>query len=161
MIYLTLRFWLILIAALALTILPIPDFLNVARPPWVFFLILYIQFYLSAHFNLTFLFFLGLCMDVLLATVIGSHTFALLLTAWIALGRVRRFEFFSSTQQLVMVGMLCFVYQLSIILIDAFLGFHYTWFTPLISAFMSMILWPWFKLFADCTLLPTVFAPAK
>ena len=154
MLYWKLRFWFFLLLMLGLTILPLPGLISLARPPWVLLLILYVQFYLTTSFNLTFVFFTGLCLDVLLASVIGEHVFALSMITWMASSRVKRFHFFSSAQQIMLIGLLCFFFQFTTLLINAFLGFHYILIMPVMSAFISMLLWPWFKLFADHIFFP-------
>jgi rod shape-determining protein MreD len=55
-------------------------------------------------------------------------------------------------QQMALIGMLVLVYQLVIVGIDAFLGYHYSNWIPFYSAILSAIFWPWLKLLADDTL---------
>ena len=123
------------------------------RPPVILLLVLYIQYFLPQYFNTTALLLIGLCMDVLLSTVIGEHAFALLLTTWIASGKARRFAFFSMGQQIMLISILCFIYQLSIFLIDAFLGYHNGTWGMAGAALLSMLAWPWIRIFADSALL--------
>src|SRR4029079_7441140 len=92
------------IVALILSILPMPSLISAFRPPWVLLLVLYIEYFLPGNFKLTSLLFVGLLMDVLLSTVIGEHSFALLLVTWIASSRSRRFQFFSMMQQIFLIG---------------------------------------------------------
>lgn len=82
------------IVALLLSILPMPELISAFRPPWILLLVLYIEYFLPGNFRLTTLLFVGLLLDVLLATVIGEHSFALLLVTWIASSKSRRFQFF-------------------------------------------------------------------
>lgn len=141
------------LAALVLSILPMPQFLSAFRPPWVLLLVLYIEYFLPAKFHITTLVLVGLMLDVLLSTVIGEHSFALLLVTWIASTRSRRFQFFSIMQQIVLVGLFCFIYQATITLIDGLLNFDYNLFTPIASASLSMFIWPWIRLLGDGSLL--------
>jgi rod shape-determining protein MreD len=92
-------------------------------------------------------------MDVLLSTVIGEHSFALLLVTWIASSRSRRFQFFSMMQQIFLIGFFCFLYQSIISLISTLLGFNYSIFTPLTSALVGMFIWPWIRLLGEDNLL--------
>lgn len=137
------------IVALLLTILPIPEMLSAFRPPWVLLLVLYIEYYLPGNFKLTALLLVGLLLDVLLSTVIGEHSFALLLVTWIASTKSRRFQFFSMTQQIVLIGFFCLLYQSIISFVDALLGFHYSVLFPVATAILSMFFWPWIRLLAD------------
>jgi rod shape-determining protein MreD len=131
-----------LIAAFGLSIIPLPDILMAFRPPWLLLLILYIQFFLPQYFIVTLLVFLGVCLDVLLSTVIGEHAFALILTTWIASGKVRRFHFLAMIQQLGFIALLCFVYQSILFLTDAFLGYNYQLCMVVGPVLGSLFLWP-------------------
>lgn len=150
---LSLRLWVGFIGALVLSILPIPELISAFRPPWVLLLVLYIEYYLPGNFKLTALLILGLLLDVLLSTVIGEHSFALLLVTWIASSKSRRFQFFSMLQQICLIGFFCFLYQSVISFTDALLGFHYSLLMPLASALLGMFFWPWIRLLGDGSLV--------
>ncbi|MDA9272277.1 rod shape-determining protein MreD [bacterium] len=152
MITLNARLLLALLMVLVLTILPLPTFIANFRPPWVLLLVLYVQFFLPSYFRVTGVFFLGLCLDVLLSTVIGEHAFALLLTSWLAADKTRRFNFFSTIQQMLLLSLFCLVYQFMIYLLDASLGYNYGIISALEAALFGMLFWPWLKLLADHTL---------
>ncbi|HAT1659089.1 TPA: rod shape-determining protein MreD [Legionella pneumophila] len=141
------------VAALALSILPMPELISIFRPPWVLLLVLYIEYYLPGKFKLTALLIAGLLLDVLLSTVIGEHSFALLLVTWIASTKSRRVQFFSLIQQICLVGFFCFLYQSIILFIDALLGFNYNLVMPVTSAILGMIIWPWIRVLGDSSLL--------
>ncbi|KTC73395.1 Rod shape-determining protein mreD [Legionella bozemanae] len=141
------------IVALLLSILPMPVLISAFRPPWILLLVLYIEYFLPGNFRLTTLLFVGLLLDVLLATVIGEHSFALLLVTWIASSKSRRFQFFSMMQQIFLIGFFCLLYQSIISLIAALLGFNYSLFTPAASALVGMFIWPWIRLLGEDTLL--------
>ncbi|HAT5043500.1 TPA: rod shape-determining protein MreD, partial [Legionella pneumophila] len=110
-------------------------------------------YYLPGKFKLTALLIVGLLMDVLLSTVIGEHSFALLLVTWIASTKSRRVQFFSLIQQVCLVGFFCFLYQSIIIFIDALLGFNYNLIMPVTSAILGMIIWPWIRVLGYSSLL--------
>lgn len=95
------------IGALILSILPMPELISIFRPPWILLLVLYIEYYLPGNFKLTTLLFVGLALDILLSTVIGEHSFALLLVTWLASTKSRRFQFFSIMQQICLIGFFC------------------------------------------------------
>lgn len=152
--YLRLRLALGFTIALILSILPMPELVTDFRPPWVLLLVLYIEYFLPGNFNQVMLLIVGLLLDVLLATVIGEHSFALLLVTWIASNKSRRFQFFSMMQQIVLIGFFCFLYQAIIVLIAVLLGFNYSILMPVASALVGMFLWPWIRLLGEDTLLP-------
>lgn len=149
----TLRLAVAFLLALILTILPMPEILLGTRPMWVLMLILYLQFYMPDCFNLFVLFMLGLILDTLLSTVIGEHTLALSLVSWIASSKARRFYFFSIGQQMILIGFFCFLYQIIILTIDAFLGYHVGFASVIGSTVISVLLWPWIRLIAEESLL--------
>ncbi|MDP3268859.1 MAG: rod shape-determining protein MreD [Legionella sp.] len=148
-----LRLWIGFIGALVLSILPMPELVTAFRPPWMLLLVLYIEYYLPGKFNLAILLLMGLMLDVLLSTVIGEHSFALLLVTWIASGKSRRFQFFSMVQQICLIGFFCLLYQAVISLTDGLLGFNYNLLMPLGSALTGMFIWPWVRLLGDGSLL--------
>ncbi len=141
------------IAALVLSILPMPELISSFRPPWILLLVLYIEYFIPGKFHITTLLLVGLVLDVLLSTVIGEHSFALLLVTWLASTRSRRFQFFSMMQQIILIGMFCFIYQATISLIDALLAFNYSLWMPIASALLSMFIWPWIRLLGEGSLL--------
>lgn len=150
---LRLRLFVAFIAALVLSILPMPELVSAFRPPWVLLLVLYIEYFIPGKFKITTLLLVGLVLDVLLSTVIGEHSFALLAVTWIASSRSRRFQFFSMVQQICLVGIFCLVYQSIICFMDALFAFNYNLLTPIASALLGMFIWPWIRLLGDSSLL--------
>lgn len=147
------RLVLVLLAALTLTIMPLPELFVSIRPPWVLLVILYLQFYMPDYFKVFLLFFLGLILDTLLSSVIGEHVFALCLISWLANSKARRFYVFPIGQQMTLIGILCAFYQMIVLLIDAFLGYHVSFFSVLGTGLLSVLFWPWIRLALEETLL--------
>lgn len=148
-----LKLLLAFIVALVFSILPMPQFVSAFRPPWILLLVLYIEYFIPGKFHITTLFLVGLVLDVLQSTVIGEHSLALLLVTWIASTRSRRFQFFSMMQQIILIGIFCFLYQAIITGSHALLDFNYSLITPFASALLSMFIWPWIRLLGDGSLL--------
>lgn len=145
----TLRLIVAFLAALILTIMPLPEFLLAFRPPWILLLMLYLQFYLPEHFKIVLLFAMGLVLDTLLSTVIGEHVFALTLVCWLASSKARRFYFFSISQQMALISVFCMLYQFTVLLIDAFLGHRVGFWSVPGVGLLSILLWPWMRLLAE------------
>jgi rod shape-determining protein MreD len=143
------RFILMIFITLVLTIVPLPMVISAFRPPWVLLFILYIQFYMPIHFSVASVLILGLFLDVMLSAHIGVHAFALLLSTWFASGKTQRFHFFSMAQQMMLVGVFCFINQLIIMLIDAPLGLSHGIIVAGLTAVISIMVWPWIKFIAD------------
>lgn len=135
--------------ALVLTILPMPVLFHGCKPAYLLLVVFYLQFYLPKYFNLIFIYFLSFLLDVLLATIIGEHALALFLTTWFAADRTRRFVFFPISQQILMIFLLSTIYQLTIFMIDSFLGNNYQFINLIGNVFLTTLLWPWFKILAD------------
>ncbi len=150
------RFLLAILIVLSLSIIPLPDLFTAFRPPWVLMFVLYVQFYMPKYFRVTWVFFLGLALDVLLACVLGEHALALLLASCLAASKTRRFYFFSTIQQMFLIAFFCLVYQLLIVLMDASLGNNNGVVYAFITVFITMLFWPWVKLLADTVLLEQV-----
>lgn len=150
----TVRIIIAMLGVLALTILPLPEIVAAYRPLWVLLYVLYIQFFLPQYFRITWLFLLGLSLDVLLASVMGEHTFALLFTTWLASTKARRFQFFSPAQQILFIVLFCAVYALVLVLIDRLLGFHNNVLFAAGTLLSSVLFWPWLKLLADHAFMP-------
>lgn len=140
-----------------LTIVPLPSMLSPFRPPWVLLLALYIQLFLPNYFKITWLFIVGLLLDSLLSTVMGEHAFCLCLVAWLASGKARRFSFFSMSQQMLFVGYFAISYQVLIVLIDSFFGYHAALLSIVGIGIFSVLLWPWFCLVGQEWLVPASY----
>lgn len=118
------RLSLFFLLVLMLSIIPLPSVLDVFRPLWGLMFILFIQLTMPSAFRLALLLWVGLMMDVLSMTVMGQHAVALILTAWLASHWARRFNFFSIQQQIILMMVLCFVYQSVLYFFDMILGYH-------------------------------------
>lgn len=143
------RFIFAVFLVLALTIIPMPNMIAAFRPSWVLMFVLYIQFYMPQYFRVTWVFLLGLSLDVLLATTFGEHAFALLLTSCLAASKTRRFHFFSVAQQMMFIALFCTVYELILVLVDTSLGYNNAVIFAVVTVLFTMILWPWVKLLGD------------
>ena len=131
----------IIFCANILTILPLPVPISDMRPAWVLLSLLFLQTYLPRYFNIGFIFVVGLCLDALLATPMGEHAFALLITTWLLVGSAPRFMFFSIMQQMLMVGLACGCYKTILFILDAAFG-HKTAIAPIFGVVLtSMVVW--------------------
>lgn len=152
MIGLTVRFILLLLFVLILTILPLPPMIATYRPFWVLLFVLYIQFFLPNYFGVLWLFFVGLVLDMVLSCILGAHAFALLFVCLFAANKARRFTFFSVVQQMMFIALFCFLYQIVLILIDFCVGYPPNKIISFESALISILFWPWIKLLGDSVL---------
>lgn len=143
---LKIRVLLACVFALALTIIPVPSFFASLKPSWILLLILYCQFFLPNLFYLTATILLGLFLDILLSTTLGEHSLALVITTWVASSKVQRFHMFPMLQQMLLIALFCFIYQLSLYFFDARQGFNSTFLNVVGTTLMSFLVWPWIQL---------------
>ncbi|MFZ4076622.1 MAG: rod shape-determining protein MreD [Legionellaceae bacterium] len=118
------RLSLVLLLVFMLSIMPLPSVLDLFRPLWGLMFMLFIQLTMPSAFRIGLLLWVGLMLDVLSVSVMGQHPVALILTAWLASHWARRFNFFSVQQQMILMIVLCFVYQSVLYFFDMLFGYH-------------------------------------
>lgn len=152
MLYMNVRFIWAILLVLALTIFPLPSLIHSFRPAFLLLFVLYLQIFMPRFFSIGLVVIVGLFEDVLLSTLLGEHVFALMLVCWIISGTTRRFNFFPISQQMLLILLLCILYQCTILIINASQGFYVSGMSVLVSSMLSMILWPWVRILADSIL---------
>lgn len=145
-----LRWGVVLTLALILMILPLPAYISASCPPWILVCLLYAVFFCEWSLHPIYLIGLGLLLDALQASVLGEHIFALSFALWIATLKRWRFAHFSMNQQMILVGLIVWLYQISLMLIVMVLGQTFN-FWPwvaegILSAILSAICWNWIKI---------------
>src|SRR3990167_5065907 len=143
----------IILMALIITIMPLPAMVDFIRPPCVLLTCLYLQWYMPHRFRLTLVMVLGLVMDALLSNVLGEHVFSLCLVAWLANSKVRRFSFFSISQQMAYVGIFAGIYQLNLECLDYLLGNQGHMRSVLGVSLVSSVIWPWISYMGESFLM--------
>ena len=146
---LAVRIGLLLIISFVLTIIPMPAPLALLKPNWPLLTLLYIELYLPRQYRLYLVLFVGICMDVLVSTVIGEHIFVYAVVGFIAMKQSRCFYFYTIWQQVAWIGIFCLIAQGLIMFIDYFLGHVMASFLTLGSVLTSAIVWPWLKWCGD------------
>lgn len=131
-------------ATLLLSIVPMPPQIQHLRPAWVLLGILYVQAYMPACFSIALMVLLGLALDALLVTPMGEHAFALITVVWSMLSLMQRFVFFSTFQQMLIIGVACLGYQGILSLADASFGYADTWISLLGVPCTTLLVWPFF-----------------
>jgi rod shape-determining protein MreD len=132
-----------LIIALALTIVPVPEYLTSYRPEWVALVLLYWIMALPQRIGVNVAWILGFCLDVLKGALLGQHALAMAVLAYLMLNLSLRIRVYPFWQQSVVVGLMLFIYQALLLWIYDMTGtidynWHY-WWPVLLGAF----LWPW------------------
>lgn len=137
--------WIIvsIIAALCLTLLPLPAWAVWCRPEWLLLVVIYWCLTVPHRINIGIAWILGLLLDALHGTLLGEHALAFALVAYITVKLHRRMRFFPISQQAVAVFGLIILSHIIIFVVQGLIGqAPQTWMFWLPSV-TSMMLWPW------------------
>ena len=132
-----------LVVGLVLTMLPLPDWVQIYRPNWVALILIYWSMALPKRVGLWFAFFTGLLVDTAQGTLLGQHALALIVIIFINLNLYQRIRVLSLMQQASYVFSLLVLNRLMVAWVDGFMGRS----TPLeayfAAPFVGMLIWPW------------------
>lgn len=131
-----------LLAALALTILPLPDWLAMVRPEWAALVLIYWCMALPGRVGVGVAWIVGLLLDVLRGGLLGQHALSLALVAYITLQLYQRIRVFPLWQQAVSVFILILLHLLLQLWIKGISGNPPPALIFLLPALSSMLLWP-------------------
>ena len=134
------------LAALVLTIWPIPQWAEMFRPAWVVLVTFYWCLWLPQRIGVITAFAAGLLLDTLTGTLLGEHALALVLVAWCALWMHLQVRVYPWWQQAVVVLSIMLIYSFVLFWVDGILGYTLgpglRWTPPLVTA----LVWPWVTL---------------
>lgn len=89
-----------------LTILPLPDAVDLGRPLWITLVLIYWVIALPHRIGVFWGFAVGLFLDVLTGAVLGQHAVALAVVAYVAVAAHKRIRVFPALQQSLVVFLL-------------------------------------------------------
>lgn len=138
-------FWQILlttIVALVLTIVPLPNVLNLGRPDWVLLLVIYWSLNAPMLAGLFYAWCCGLVLDVLVGNLIGQHALAFVLTAALTQRFQFRMRIFPVLQQAVVVLGLVTLYHFLLFWIDGIVGTAVTSWWRWLPVLVGAVIWP-------------------
>ncbi len=131
------------IAALMLTMIPLPEWAELARPEWVSLVLIYWCMALPDRVGIYTAWFLGLILDVIHGSLLGQYALSLAVVAYFTLTFYQRLRIYGIWQQAFMVMILTLFQLLFIVWIRGVIGqapnSYYYW----MPALTTMILWPW------------------
>ncbi len=130
------------IAALALTVAPMPDWLAPLRPEWVLLVLIYWCMALPERIGVGIAWLTGLLLDVLRSGLLGQHALSLAIVAYITLQLYQRLRIFPLWQQAFSVFILVLLHLMLQLWIKGISGQHTDAWTALLPAFTSTLLWP-------------------
>ncbi len=132
------------LAGLILSVLPLPHWLNIARPDFLVIVVLYWSIMVPRAGGMTLAFLAGLLLDAFKGVVLGQHALALCLASYIAIKLHLRVRIFPVWHQALTVFWLLAVYQFMLFWIDGMTGHPITTYARWIPAFTGAALWPLF-----------------
>ncbi len=130
------------IAALALTVFPLPDWLAAARPEWVALVLIYWCMALPNRVGIGIAWMLGLMLDVLHVGLLGQSALTLAIIAFITLKLYQRLRVFPLWQQALSIFVLISLHQMLILWIKGITGQSIDIWTYWLPSISSMIAWP-------------------
>jgi rod shape-determining protein MreD len=128
--------------ALVLTVLPLPWWLDVARPAFLVLTVLYWSVNAPRAGGLAIGFFAGLMLDVFQGPVLGEHALALSLITYIAVREHQRIRSKPAIQQALIVFPALMLYEVLLFMIDGWTGHPVT--SPLrwVHTVSGALIWP-------------------
>lgn len=129
------------IVALALTIVPLPDMLEVARPDWVVMVLVYWVMALPHRIGIGIAWIVGLFVDVVRDTLLGEYAIALAIIAFIVIHLHQRLRVFPVWQQALTVALLIILQYILVFWIKGITGELPNFWMMLLPAFSTLIFW--------------------
>lgn len=132
-----------LLAAMVLTIIPLPLAFEEYRPHWLALVLLYWTMALPHRVGVGIAWLIGLSLDVFKGAFLGQHALAMAVLIYMMLHLHLRLRIYPFWQQSVVIGLMLVIYQALLLWIyDMTASIDITWsyWTP---AIVSAVLWPW------------------
>jgi len=136
------RVFISVLAALVLTILPLPRWLEILRPDLVLLVVIYWSLTAPRVAGLTFAWLCGFGIDVIRGMVLGQHAVAFLLVATITHHFQLRMRIFRIWHQAFAVLLLLAIYQFTVFWIDGIVGEAVVTWLRWIPVLTGALLWP-------------------
>jgi rod shape-determining protein MreD len=133
-----------MIIGLLLSVIPLPQWLSVARPDFLAIVVLYWSIMNPRVGGLTLAFLAGLVLDVMKGIVLGEHALALCLATAIAIKLHLRIRVFPIWHQAATLFMLLVVYQFVLFWVDGQSGHAVTAAARWLPAVTGAAMWPVF-----------------
>lgn len=131
------------VAAMMLTLVPLPDWAAYLRPEWVSIVLIYWCMALPERVGVGIGWLAGLFLDVIHGAVLGQYAITLTLIAYFTVNFHQRLRVYPLGQQALVVMFLILFQQIVVIWIKGFIGESsqslYYW----LPSITTMLLWPW------------------
>jgi rod shape-determining protein MreD len=134
--------WLVLLAATALVVLPLPDGFTPFRPPWATLALIYWIMMWPRLFGLGTAFVIGLIIDILSGSLLGQHAMALSVVAYLTIRFHLQIRIFPLWQLTTTVFALLAIEAFILFWIDGIAGNPAVGYARWTQALTGAILWP-------------------
>ena len=131
------------LAALLLSIWPLPDWAEPFRPAWLMLITVYWCLFLPHRVGLLVTFLVGILMDAPSGSLLGEHALALLLVSWFTLKLHLQIRVYPWWQQTLTVLGLMLLYSFVLFWVDGMLGYTQGALLRWMPVLISTLLWPW------------------
>jgi rod shape-determining protein MreD len=135
-----------LVAAIILTILPLPTWANCWRPEWLTLVVIYWALASPPRISLLGAWVLGLVLDILQNTAIGEHALILTVLVYFITKFQARLNFFTFWQQFAIIIGLIILGRLIEFWLAGMLGQTIPGCLYWLASITTILLWPWIDL---------------
>ncbi len=142
----TLLMWLSLAVALLLSVMPVPEQMEIGRPLWLALVLTFWAIYFPQNIGVLTAWCVGIAQDVLYGTLFGHHALALVIIVFLVLTLQQRLRVFPLWQQSFALLVIYGLAQLVLLWLSTLSGMrpeinYYAW-----PVLISCLLWPWLYL---------------
>ena len=134
--------WLVLLAATALEVLPLPDFFTPFRPPWATLALIYWIMMWPRLFGLGSAWIIGLILDILQGSLLGQHAMALLVVGYLTIRFHLQIRIFPLWQLTATVFALLVIEAFILFWIDGIAGNPAVGYARWTQVLTGAVLWP-------------------
>ena len=142
----TLMMWLTLVVALLLSVMPMPEQMEIGRPLWLALVLTFWAIHFPQNIGVLTAWCVGIAQDVLYGTLFGQHALALVIIVFLVLTLQQRLKVFPLWQQSFALLVIYGLAQLVLLWLGTLSGMrpeinYYAW-----PVLISYLLWPWLYL---------------
>ena len=139
----TLMMWLTLVVALLLSVMPMPEQMEIGRPLWLALVLTFWAIHFPQNIGVLTAWCVGIAQDVLYGTLFGQHALALVIIVFLVLTLQQRLKVFPLWQQSFALLVIYGLAQLVLLWLGTLSGMrpeinYYAW-----PVLISCLLWPW------------------
>jgi len=142
----TVLMWCTLLIALLLSVVPMPEHLEMARPLWLALVLTFWAMNYPHYLGLLTAWSFGIAQDVLYGTPFGQHALALTLVVFLVLTLQQRLKLFPLWQQSFALLVIYGLAQLVLLWLSSLSGMRPELSYYALPVLVSCLLWPWLYL---------------